>query len=134
MGELNSARISVCLRQEFGENSLDIGLRTEARHDGSVHCFRHTFACKNGTDLIFLQHAHILARFRRRNGDSVLFKYALQSGYRSEAAEIDGGAGPIQNHRLHAILNFISVSNPLFQRSVSKPPAATAHTTKKVKS
>src|SRR5580658_5015651 len=87
-------------------------------------------------DLIPLQNAHVLPRFGRADGHAVLFENSLQRRHRSETPEIDGGSRPIQNYRGDVLISqdVFPSSKPLFQRKVKSPPAATAHSTKNVKS
>jgi len=65
-------------------------------------------------DLIFLEHAHVLARFRRRDRHAVRSKGALQGGHRRETSEIHRGSGPIQNYRFDvSILQVIYAPLPI---------------------
>jgi hypothetical protein len=90
-------------------------------------CVSNAPARADGTDLVTLQNSHILARFRSGNRDAVCLENALQRAQRSEAAEIDGGSGPIQDYCGNVLVSHYDVFcfyEPLFQRSVLGASAA----------
>ncbi|MNN12841.1 hypothetical protein D3C81_1258500 [compost metagenome] len=82
-----------------------------------------------GADVIPLAHAHRTPRFFQRNGDAEFGKGFDENLRGGEGAEIDDGAGPVQDHGLqlgrllvvHGVSPFFVVGRPSLLSPGSRP-------------
>ena len=95
----------------------------------------YSLARQNEPDLVLFEDSHVFACLGGRDFHSVLGEYPLECSNRRHTAVVDRGSSPIQDDcsemfEVHKCSD--ACTAPLFQRSVSSPPAITEQTTKKL--